>query len=292
MPRIQWLILGILLSTCSPGPGEPVAVAGAILRVGVLPDQADEVLRRKYEPLVSYLSEELGVQAQLEIPESYAALVQGFSDRAVDLAWFGGVSFCRAAMETDATPVAMRDIDLTFLSVFVVRRDSPLETLEETRGRSIAFGPRLSTSGHVMPRHFLEYQGIDAETFFSRVMHSRGHDQTVEWVRSKKVDVGAVNGVAYEMMLRDGRIERSELKVVYTTPPYQDYVWAVHSDLSQGMRTRLIDALLALDATNPAHAEVLSPLGAEFFLPAGHRDYDEICEAAQKLRAHAALDSR
>jgi len=267
-----------------------VDAPASVLRVGVLPDQDRVVLERRYAPLLAYLSAVTGLETELVIPSTYAELGQIFARGGLELARFGGASFCRANDRSAARPLVMRDVDLAFTTVFITSSRGSRTSLAEFRGRSFAFGPTLSTSGHLMPRHFLAGLAIEPSAFFSEVRHSQGHDQTVRWVESGLVELGAVNSIVVEMMLLDGRLDKQAIRIVATTPPYQDYVWAVPPSMSEELRVDLLDAFLALDISKDQHQKVLSALGASFFLPADWRDYDEIAEALDQHGTHLERD--
>ena len=246
------------------------------LRVAVLPGQKPEELRRRYLHLIDYLRVTLDRPIQLEIPSSYRDLGDRFDAGEFDLAWFGGVTFTRARHRSGAEPLVMRDIDRHFASVFLAAADAPQQLVRDFRGMSLSFGPRLSTSGHVMPRFHLTRRGIDPDTFFGKVKHSRGHDETAGWVQDGTVDLGVVDETVLAAMLRDGRLDPSRVRVVETTPPYQNYVWATRSGIDPALRETLLDAFLALDPALPAHQLALDAVGASGFLPASDPEFDQL----------------
>jgi phosphonate transport system substrate-binding protein len=239
----------------------------------VLPDESEESLRKRYAGLLAHLSEQLGVPVELHVPHDYASLVSSFSGGEIDLAYFGGVTFIRAKRLHHAIPLVMRDVDLRFTSYFFARLDVPGDAVADFRGRSFSFGSELSTSGHLMPRHFLRRMDIVPEQFFASVAYSGGHDQTAYAVRDGRVDLGAANAEIVEKMQRDGRLDRGEIRIVWITPPYADYVWAARPELSEAFRRRLRDAFLSLDPGNEHHAKVLSGMGTGGFLPASDEDF-------------------
>jgi phosphonate transport system substrate-binding protein len=179
----------------------------------------------------------------------------------------------------------MRDSDLAFSSSFIVRTGAPGDKIEAFRGRPFAFGPKLSTSGHLMPRHFLAQQNIVPETFFSAVRYSDNHDTTAAWVRDGVVDLGVVNSLALTQMYRSGLVRREAVRVVWETPTYPDYVWVAQPDLPAGFRDQVRDAFLDLSANGPGNAAVLEALQARAFMPAIDSDFTSI----ERLAADSGL---
>jgi phosphonate transport system substrate-binding protein len=254
-----------------------------VVRVGVLPDRSAEALRQRFQPLLDYLSAEVGVPFQLVVPGDYAALLDLFHKREVDLAYFGGLTFLKAQESDGVRSLVMRDIDTRFRSAFLARTDRPEKTIWEFRGKTLAFGSRLSTSGHLMPRHYLEQEDIDPESWFANILYSGAHDATVKLVRSGNADLGVANAELVEAMFRDGRLRREEIRVIEFTPPYPDYVWAMRVGIDADVYDRVMFAFLRLSPADPKDRAILTNLGAGGFLPARDSEFGSLRAIAMEL---------
>jgi phosphonate transport system substrate-binding protein len=276
------LALGLALpaAACSPdnGPAPP-----SVLNIAVLPDEQEAALRQRYAPLVAHLGKQLSMEVRLTVPDDYGHLVELFGSGELDMAYFGGVTFLNARARYGAVPLVMRDIDAAFSSYFLARADRPESALEQFAGRSFAFGSELSTSGHLMPRRFLQERGLTPEDFFASVGYSGAHDTTVAWVRDGTAALGAANSQVVEAMLRDGRLQPGVLRILLETPPYADYVWAIRPGLPEDFVNRVRDAFLGLSMIDPEDLEVLHRMGTEGFLPASSGDFDSLREVMSGL---------
>ncbi len=274
-------LLAPILTACSESASD-ASSSPLVIRMGVLPDQSEERVRQRYMPLVEYLESTTTLDIELVGSESYTDLREKFVSRDVELANFGGLTFTQAEAAAGAEPLILRDTDVAFTSCYIVLGSDPRESVEEFAGEAFSFGPRLSTSGHLMPRHFMGLDGITPEEEFESVRHSESHDQTAEWVRDGVVTLGVVNCVILDDLLREGRLAPDEIRVLETTPTYGNYVWAVQPTMPEDVRRQLRDAFLALDATVPEHRALLQSLGANGYLPAGSSDFTDV-----RLAAHA-----
>jgi phosphonate transport system substrate-binding protein len=267
-----WLVgagLAFQLSACS-GPEQELSIE--TLRIGVLPDESEKALLERYTPLFEHLSQETGHPYEIVIPNNYEEMLRAFGEGQIDLAYFGGVTFVMADSEYDAVPLVMRDVDTRFTSDLVVTGEDP-RTLEELQGKRFSFGSRLSTSGHLMPRHFLQVaRGITPEKYFRSIQYSGKHDRTALLVRDGEVDAGVVNSEIIRKMFSDGRLQPGDIRIIWTTPPYADYVWAAHPQVHPMDREKIQQAFLQLSVENPQHEAILSNLGAGGFYPASNRD--------------------
>ncbi len=289
MKRIWLSLLGILLVAVASiyltlYPDLSETSNPAVLRVGVLPDENAKNLHRRYDPLLDYLSARSGREFELVVPSDYRELVQLFSRDEIELAYFGGLTFVQAHLSSDAEPLVMRDVDTRFTSSFVVSSEDSAESLADLEGSSFAFGSRLSTSGHLMPRHFMQTEAqIVAEEYFSEVRYSGAHDKTAYLVRDGSVDLGAVNSEIIRQMHRDGRLKKDDIRVLWETPPYPDYVWAVHDHLDEDFKTQLRDAFLEISLGDPISRGILTGMGAGAFLPAGANEFLPLVAIADTL---------
>jgi phosphonate transport system substrate-binding protein len=275
-----WLLAlyAVGLAACSQEHETPTH-----LRIAVLPDQSAELLHRQHASLVEHLGQTLGVTSELIVPQGYADLLAMFRKREVDLVFFGGLTFLKARRFDGAVPVATRDIDLRFTTTLLARQSASGKTIEEFRGERFSFGSKQSTSGHLMPRYYLQERGIVPETFFSEVRNSRAHDMTVNWVDSGVVDLGAVNTYILQSMFDEGLVEPTDFRIVWVTPPYPNYVWAVRPELSAAFRQRLQQAFLALTPQNPEHNAILASQSGGGFLPVHHNDFHKLETIAENL---------
>lgn len=273
--RVAALLALLLGAGCQDGGP---ATKPAPLRLGVLPGQAAVSQRARLAPLCDYLSATIGRPCELRVSNSYAELVDLFANEELDLALFGGVTFLLAEDRVDAQPLVLRDADLRFTSSLIVRDDDPAESLGDLSGSTLAFGSRLSTSGHLMPRHFLLEEGVAPEAFFGSIVYSDAHDRTLRWVLAGRVRAGVVNSDVVRRLMGTEVSNAGGVRVLWETPPYTDYVWTVPTTMNPALRSELRDAFLALSIDDPEHAAILEELEAHQFLPATRHDFEELRE--------------
>jgi phosphonate transport system substrate-binding protein len=259
--------------TASPG----------VLRVTAIPDESPTELARKFAPLGAYLESKLGMKVEWTPVTDYAAAVETLVNRKVDLAWFGGFTFVQANVRSNGKviPLVQREEDERFRSVFITDAKSGITKLEDLKGKTVSFGSPNSTSGHLMPRSFLLAAKINPDVDFKRVSFSGAHDATVAAVASGKVDAGALNISVWEKLVAAKKVDTSQVKVFFTTPPYYDYNWTVHADMPVDLRNKITQAFLALDANTPQGKEILGLQAAARFVPTKAENYSGIRAAAE-----------
>ncbi len=267
-------------STLSSLPA--LAAEPAVLRVSAIPDEAPTELQRKFEPLGKYLSAQTGMKVVFTPVTDYAAVVESLATRKLDLAWLGGFTFVQAKIRTNGTaiPIVQREEDARFTSKFITANPA-IKTLSDLKGKSFAFGAPSSTSGSLMPRFFLQQDGINPEKDFKTVAFSGAHDATVAFVAAGKAEAGVLNASVWDKLVESKKVDTSKVRVFATTPPYFDYNWTVRGDLDPALVKKLTDAFLALDPAKPEHKAILELQRAARFIPTQASNYEGI-EAAAK----------
>lgn len=271
-----------MLCACAGEDGQESSIPD-VIRISLLPDRSIEELHSRYMPLVDYLGRATSLEFELVFARDYTEMIEDFDAGRLHLVRFGGLTFVQAESRSRAEPLVMRDVDREFTSCYLVSGSDARGTVDEFAGDDFSFGPRLSTSGHLMPRHFLGARGLVPERLFASVQYSSGHDQTAASVRDGTVAIGVANCIIARSMLTDGRLGRGDVRILETTPPYPNYVWAVAASMDEGLKTRLRDAFLALDPMISEHLALLQAAGANGYLPAGREDFEEIRRAARDV---------
>jgi phosphonate transport system substrate-binding protein len=271
------LAFGIAASASTP------ALAQEVLRISAIPDESPTELQRKFKPLGEYLSKETGMKVEFTPVTDYAAVVEALATKKIDMAWLGGFTYVQTKIRTNgiANPIIQRVEDEKFTSVFIVPADSPLKTLGELKGKTIAFGSPSSTSGHLMPRYFLMQAGINPDKDFKNIAFSGAHDATVAFVASGKADVGALNASVWVKLNETKNPNALKSKVLSTTPPYFDYNWTVRGDLDPVTVKKITEAFLKLDANNPNYKEIMDLQRASKYVTTKSSNYDDIEKAAR-----------
>jgi phosphonate transport system substrate-binding protein len=276
MTRLQRVALAaVLLAPLAALAAEP-------LRVSAIPDESPTELQRKFAPLGTYLEKAIGRPVKFLPVSDYAATVEGLAGGKLDMVWYGGFTFVQARRRTgSAIPLVQREEDARFHSKFIVPAGSKAQALADLKGASFAFGSVSSTSGHLMPRYFLLRNGIDPDKDFAKVAFSGAHDVTAKWVEAGKVDAGALNESIWQKLVDEQKVDTSKVRVLWTTPDYQDYNWTVRGDLDPALVARIREAFLALDPANPEHKVILDLQRTRKFIPTAPENYRSIEEAAR-----------
>jgi phosphonate transport system substrate-binding protein len=260
-----------------------ISHAQTVFRVTTIPEEAATEQTRKFTPLASYLEKQLGMKVEFTPVSDYPAAVEALVNKKVDLVWFGGFTHVQASLRSGGKiiPIAQREEDTRFQSVFIAKTDSGIKSLNDMKGKQVSFGSQSSTSGHLMPRSFLLQAKIDPEKDFKRIAYSGAHDATIASVVSGKVDAAALDITVWKKFVGENKVDTKAVDVFYTTPPYFNYNWSVHADMPAALRERVTKAILDLSPNTPEGKEILTLNRATRYLPTTAENYKGLEAAAR-----------
>jgi phosphonate transport system substrate-binding protein len=249
--------------------------AQQVLRVTTIPEEAATEQVRKFTPLAAYLEKRLGMKVEFTPVSDYPAAVEALVNKKVELVWFGGFTHVQAQIRSGGKiiPIAQREEDTKFQSVFITKTDSGIKTLADMKGKQVSFGSQSSTSGHLMPRSNLLQAGIDPDKDFKRVAYSGAHDATIASVVSGKVDAAALDITVWRKFVSENKVDTKAVDVFFTTPPFFNYNWSVHADMPADLREKVKKALLDIDANTPEGKEILQLNRATRYIPTSAENY-------------------
>ena len=263
------------LMTCALMVFGSLSHAQQVFRVTTIPEEAATEQVRKFTPLASYLEKKLGMKVEFTPVSDYPAAVEALVNKKVDLVWFGGFTHVQAQLRSGGkiVPIAQREEDTKFQSVFIAKTDSGIKTLADLKGKQISFGSQSSTSGHLMPRHFLLQAQINPEKDFRRIAYSGAHDATIASVVSGKVDAAALDITVWRKFVGENKVDTKAVNVFYTTPTFFNYNWSMHVDTAADLRERVKKALLDLDPATAEGKEILQLNRATRYIPTTPENY-------------------
>lgn len=275
-----------------PLAGAARAGSGRPFVFTAIPDQDESRLVQRFTKVAAYLEGRLGVPVTYVPVKSYPAAVTAFTNGQVQLAWFGGFTGVQARRaDPGAQAIAQGAEDAAFKTYLIANAATGLERTAAfptaIEGRTFTFGARTSTSGRVMPEHFIRqaFPGRTPEQVFATVGFSGDHSRTIQLVQSGAFAVGAVDYTVWSLDRKAGKVDDAKVKVIWESPPYPDYHWTARGDLDQtfgaGFSEKLKAALLGV--TDPA---ILEPFGRSKFIPVDNAAYapvEEVGKAAGLL---------
>ena len=240
------------------------------LVMAVQPTNTPEQLSADAGELRAFLQQRLGRDVDLVFPTTFAGVIEalrfGHAHAAFMSAW--PASLAQKHAGADVALAEVREVVIGdqkvegtyYFSYWVVRRDSPITSVSELRGRRVALPSQLSTSGYVAPMARLVELGllqsgnqeVDPRAFFGDVVYAGGYAQGWEALRNGQVDATVIAGDVAESLYRE---VLDNTRIIETQGPIPSHGVVFAKELQDPARTQLKDALVELG--RPEHRPLM-----------------------------------
>lgn len=178
--------------------------------------------------------------------------------------------------------VTEREGATRYHSVFFVRRDSKVRTLQDLAGRSVAFQNPYSTSAYYLPASKLLEEGMKLEVLLSPMdkpvagavgyVFARTELNITTWVHKRLVDAGVFSNLDWANPQRMPPSFAQDFRIVAVTQDVPRALMLTRNGMDPKVEARLREVLMEA-STDPDAGEVLSRfIGTSRFVPVSTED--------------------
>ena len=186
-----------------------------------------------YRPLAQYLAAKLNRPVELRTVDSWEGLAKSLANGETDLALMGPWGYVLANHQAGAQVIStiLYDGKPEYFAIIITHPNSGIKKPADLKGRTFAFGDKGSTSGYLIPLHYLMTQGITPEDYFSKVVHT-SHQAIETQVTQGVLDAGADYNRNRNAMIEQGLIKPELSKIIWTSAPLPNDAFAVSKNLA------------------------------------------------------------
>ena len=204
-----------------------------------------------YESLIEIISEQSKVVIKSVKVTDYNAAVEAMRAGRVQIGWFGGKTYIKAAeianAEAFAAGVRKGDTNAGYFSYFVVRADSKFYSLQDIKGRRLGLNSIGSTSGDLIPKVELLKAGLSTSVTenFSNIFYAGSHDACLLAVLNQQVDVCGMSSRNFDARLADGTFSKDQVRIIHKSPLVPPPPLAYSKSLPLNLRKKIKEATLS-----------------------------------------------
>jgi phosphonate transport system substrate-binding protein len=249
-----------------------VACPSGTLTFGVEPYDNASVLIPAYQALSADLGHKLGCKVNLQIAESYVAEILAMKNGKLDMGEFGPAGFVFASQQAGAVPLASYADSNGQLSTYTagiwVKKGSPITSLKQLAGHTLALSSTGSTSGDWVPRYALIQAGVLNQV---KTEYAGGHPESLLALLHGKVDAAEINSQTEASAIKAHTFDPSQYTEIWKSQPIPNDPVCASGTLSPAARTAIENALLALKASDFTSGKISIATELNFTPPAsGH----------------------
>jgi phosphonate transport system substrate-binding protein len=203
-----------------------------------------------WKDFLDHLSEATGKPVQFFPVQSNAAQIEAMRAGRLHVAGFNTGANPLAVACAGFRPFAMmaaNDGTFGYHMAIITHVDSDIETIEDLRGKTLAFTSETSNSGFKAPSALLKSEfDMEAGTDFEPAF-SGAHDTSILGVYNKDYDAAAIaDQVMIRMAARD-MIDQDQLRIVYKSEPFPTTGYGTVNNLNPELQQQIQDAFFSFD---------------------------------------------
>jgi phosphonate transport system substrate-binding protein len=223
-------------------PGECMDPGTLVFTYTPVEDPA--VYKDAFADFQAYLEEATGKRVIYYTVQSNAAEVEAMRSGRLHIAGFSTGPTGFAVNLAGYVPMAVKGYPEGFQGynlIVVVKKDSPIQSMADLKGRTVAHTSASSNSGNLAPRALFPPLGITPDEDY-KVVYSGKHDQSILGVVHGDYDAAPVASDVYERMVAAGRVDADALRIIYRSPKFPTSSFGYSSRLCPGLVQKIVGA--------------------------------------------------
>ncbi|KAA0977651.1 phosphate/phosphite/phosphonate ABC transporter substrate-binding protein [Paeniglutamicibacter gangotriensis] len=195
-------LAGLLAITgCSSSASADSAEAD-VIRIATLPTGDDPTVVNPIVALGEIITAETGMTVEITDAPDYLGVVEAVRADHVDIALMSAFPSALAVNTGEVDALMTWPGSPDPVSKCYVLADSPIQSVEELKGTTVAFADPGSSSGFFMPVHLLDSVGLKRDVDYE-AMFTGGHDRSAIAVKEGQVDAACTATMLTQMTCTD-----------------------------------------------------------------------------------------
>jgi phosphonate transport system substrate-binding protein len=271
----------------SPTPPLRVAVAAMI---------SPKETFNLYRQILAYLGRKLDKDLEFVQRKTYGEIDELLQKNQIDLAFICSGPYVAGREKFGFEPLAVPEVKGShfYYSYLIVNKDSSFQRLEDLKGHTFAFTDPDSNTGRLAPTYWLAEMQEKPETFFSRIVYTYSHDNSIMAVARNLVDGAAVDSLIWEFYQEKTPAFTAKTRIIKKSEPYGIPPLVASSGFPAPLKERLREIVLTMHR-DPEGRKILAELMIDRFIPPQESWYENLRRmyqfmASQKDKPHVGKE--
>ncbi|RAS89965.1 phosphonate-binding protein [Priestia endophytica] len=267
------------------------------LTVQFVPSQNADTLEAKAKPLEKLLSDELDRPVKVSVSTDYNTIVEAMASKKVDVGFLPPTAYVLAKDQGAADVIlqaqryGVNDKDGSptdelvdsYKSMFIVKKDSGIDSLEDLKGKKIGYQNVTSSAGYVWPAASLMDVGLDPLKDVQPVT-LKGHDQAVISLLNGDIDAAVTFQDARTIVQKDYEDVFDQTKVTHYTEPIPNDTVAVQSDMDEDLRKDIQEAFINIGKDEEGKKIIRDIYTHEGYVKSDDSKFEIVREYGEKVK--------
>lgn len=301
------VVAGVAGLTAAFGSASSIAIGSASaastaacpanpINFAVEPYDTGPALEKAYKSLAVDLGQKLGCQVKLIISDSYVAEIDSMAAGHIQIGEFGPLGYILANKLADAQPVAAFGDKNGKPDVYTagiwVKKSSPITSLKQLKGKTLALSDTTSTSGGLYPISALVNAGLKCSISQAsggncggvKIKWTGGHPEDLLALTNGTVDAAEINSQEQFSATAAHQFTASGYRQIWKSKNIINDPIAVNGKLGAAFEKKVRSALLSLSAKQTSTVDTeLGTLNNGPMVPATNALYKNVRAVANAL---------
>lgn len=164
----------------------------------------------------------------------------------------------------------------SYRSYIFTKKEKPYKNLKDLKGKSFSFPYLESFTGRLIPLNMIKDIKEDPHMFFSEIIYSKTHHQSIKNVLEGKSESGAAMSLVYEYLSDKHPEIKTKLKIIEKSKSFTPPLFVASKFTSQEEKAFLKKLLLNMH-NDPVGKEILRKMQIERFVEVNNPDlYNDV----------------
>ena len=282
---LSLLLISIFTVACdsaSPPPAGPQYGSGpeasgkSHYHLAIHPLHNPKKLAEAYQPLINFLNANIQEATfDLEASRDYQAYEVKFRARTpaflLPNPWH-----TLEAIKVGYRVIAMAGDADDFKGIFIVRKDSGLQTPADLKGKIVSYPSHTALAACIMPQYYLYNHGLNINQDIENV-YVGSQESSIMNAYLGKSAAGATWPPPWRLFQKDHPEQAAQLKLIWETPPLMNNSVMARDDVPEVLRNKVLTLLVSLGQTSEGRA-ILTGMSTARFHAANDASYDRVRE--------------
>jgi phosphonate transport system substrate-binding protein len=253
------------------------------IKIGLSPEYNLFEQKKRFEPLLTQLSQNLGVSIEVSLLPGYGNIIDSINEFSLDGFFFGNFTGTMAVRQLGMEPLVKPQFAnglSTSTSLVFVKKGSGIRTAQDMRDKRMVFVDQATTTGYLLPLSFFKSLGIDNyQSWFKEYYFSGTHEDAIKEVLNGNADIGAAKDTIFHQLAETDKRVLTDLDILATSPPVPANTFAVRHDLPDDLKQALRQELLTMHQSATGRA-ILDKLKIAKFIETTENDFQPVFDYA------------
>lgn len=220
----------------------------SVVKIGVAAMLTPHETLPIYDAVIKYIGEKMNIEVEMIFTKDYNSMNNMVKDKKVLAAFVCSGAYVTGhddwGMELIVAP--MHNGETNYYSNIIINIQSDFEKFADLKDSKFAFTDPVSNTGKLVPCYELAKNSKTPEEFFSEIIYSGSHDNSIEAVAKKIVDGAAVDNLIWDYMVSNNSSLTDKTKVIDQFGPFCSPPVVTHPDLDISIKNKLENILLEM----------------------------------------------